>query len=282
MARLLAVCVVVWGLPALAQQKEPAKPPDQPDKKAEAKDQSPEQQYAALIKQFQLERSAFYRKSRDLVKQYQAAKTDTEKKNILKQYTELSRDNPANSYVDKFLQLAQAHPDSHVASQALLWVIQNARGNAAMTKTVLAELEKNYADAKGIEEAFPSLVYIPGADPEPLFRKVIETHPDRKAKALAAYFLASYLNRQSQYGQGNEHAQEEAVALLKRVDNEFPDVKYRGKTLKEVIEPLLFELTRLQIGMEVPEIAGEDVDGAAFKISDYRGKVVVIDFWGDW
>ena len=31
-----------------------------------------------------------------------------------------------------------------------------------------------------------------------------------------------------------------------------------------------------------PEIKGEDVDGKSFKLSDYRGKVVVIDFWGDW
>jgi len=38
----------------------------------------------------------------------------------------------------------------------------------------------------------------------------------------------------------------------------------------------------LQIGMPVPDIAGEDIDGTAFKLSDYRGKVVVLDFWGFW
>lgn len=36
------------------------------------------------------------------------------------------------------------------------------------------------------------------------------------------------------------------------------------------------------IGKVAPEISGEDIDGKAFKLSDYRGKVVVIDFWGDW
>jgi cytochrome oxidase Cu insertion factor (SCO1/SenC/PrrC family) len=30
------------------------------------------------------------------------------------------------------------------------------------------------------------------------------------------------------------------------------------------------------------EITGEDVDGQPFKLSDYRGKVVVLDFWGFW
>ena len=30
------------------------------------------------------------------------------------------------------------------------------------------------------------------------------------------------------------------------------------------------------------EIDAEDVDGKRFKLSDYRGKVVFLDFWGDW
>jgi cytochrome oxidase Cu insertion factor (SCO1/SenC/PrrC family) len=38
----------------------------------------------------------------------------------------------------------------------------------------------------------------------------------------------------------------------------------------------------LAIGKVAPEIEGEDVDGKRFKLSDYRGKVVVLDFWGDW
>ena len=38
----------------------------------------------------------------------------------------------------------------------------------------------------------------------------------------------------------------------------------------------------LAIGKAAPEIEGEDVDGKKFKLSEYRGKVVVLDFWGDW
>lgn len=43
-----------------------------------------------------------------------------------------------------------------------------------------------------------------------------------------------------------------------------------------------FEKTRLQIGQEVPDIEGTDLAGVDFKLSDYRGKVIVLDFWGDW
>lgn len=36
------------------------------------------------------------------------------------------------------------------------------------------------------------------------------------------------------------------------------------------------------IGKAAPEIDGEDIDGQRFKLSDYRGKVVLLDFWGHW
>ncbi|MDA7902134.1 peroxiredoxin family protein [Mariniblastus sp.] len=36
------------------------------------------------------------------------------------------------------------------------------------------------------------------------------------------------------------------------------------------------------IGDVAPEIEGVDLDGVAFKLSDYRGKVVMLDFYGDW
>jgi hypothetical protein len=38
----------------------------------------------------------------------------------------------------------------------------------------------------------------------------------------------------------------------------------------------------LSLGKPAPEIQGEDVESAKFKLSEYRGKVVLIDFWGDW
>ena len=44
----------------------------------------------------------------------------------------------------------------------------------------------------------------------------------------------------------------------------------------------VFKLENLRPGMTAPDIVGRDLDGVEFKLSDYRGKVVVLDFWGDW
>ncbi len=41
-------------------------------------------------------------------------------------------------------------------------------------------------------------------------------------------------------------------------------------------------MTLLQVGMPAPETEGKDLDGVAFKLSDYRGKAVMLSFWGDW
>ena len=38
----------------------------------------------------------------------------------------------------------------------------------------------------------------------------------------------------------------------------------------------------LEKGQTAPEIKGKDVKGKPMKLSDYRGKVVVLDFFGDW
>ena len=38
----------------------------------------------------------------------------------------------------------------------------------------------------------------------------------------------------------------------------------------------------IQVGTRAPEIEGEDIQGTKFKLSDYRGKVVMLDFWGNW
>ena len=37
-----------------------------------------------------------------------------------------------------------------------------------------------------------------------------------------------------------------------------------------------------KVGEAAPEIDAEDIEGTRFKLGDYRGKVVLLDFWGNW
>ncbi|MCY2959685.1 MAG: redoxin domain-containing protein [Planctomycetota bacterium] len=71
--------------------------------------------------------------------------------------------------------------------------------------------------------------------------------------------------------------------MLERVSKEYGDVlDSRGRAIGPRAEGVLFEMRNLVVGKLAPDIVAEDVDGASFKLSDYRGKVVLLDFWGHW
>jgi peroxiredoxin len=98
-------------------------------------------------------------------------------------------------------------------------------------------------------------------------------------------------------------ARAEAEQLLERVRRDFADVpqtqfladgpahlqlsryvspQAKVKTYGALAEAALFELRNLAVGRPAPDIEGEDVDGRRFKLSDYRGKVIVLTFSGNW
>ena len=69
--------------------------------------------------------------------------------------------------------------------------------------------------------------------------------------------------------------------------NEIPPKVFKPKPVDEDAPPTpVAKDTNVPVGTSIgqmaPQISGEDVDGVAFKLSDYRGKVVVLDFWGFW
>ena len=41
-------------------------------------------------------------------------------------------------------------------------------------------------------------------------------------------------------------------------------------------------INKLAVGAVAPDITAKDTDGKEFKLSEYRGKVVLLDFWGHW
>ncbi len=84
-----------------------------------------------------------------------------------------------------------------------------------------------------------------------------------------------------------EQTQKEIEQVYERAVTEFPDVKLNAGTKRETTigkqaSAALFEIHNLAVGMTAPEIDASDLDSVAFKLSDYRGKVVLLDFWGNW
>ena len=77
---------------------------------------------------------------------------------------------------------------------------------------------------------------------------------------------------------------DESERLLERTIAEFGDLKSPRRTqpLGQIAKSSLYELRNLSVGRIAPDIDGKDVDGVTFKLSDYRGKVIVLTFSGNW
>jgi hypothetical protein len=85
-------------------------------------------------------------------------------------------------------------------------------------------------------------------------------------------------------GNPSDAERQSAIAAMKRARDEFGKEQDYGRSgdWATAVEGPLFQLQNLYIGALAPDIEGEDLNGVEFKLSDYRGKVVLLDFWGHW
>lgn len=102
---------------------------------------------------------------------------------------------------------------------------------------------------------------------------MIAKSPHNKVRGLCCFSLAVCLS-------SNDDA--ERVQLLESCQKDYKDVLLGEQTLGKLAPPLLYRIRFLTVGKKAPEIQGRDVDGKEFKLSEYRGKVVLLDFFADW
>jgi hypothetical protein len=118
-----------------------------------------------------------------------------------------------------------------------------------------------------------------------LDKDVMNVKPEVRGKACLA--LAQMLKKQAEdlpdaQAKDAEKLSKESEELFERAIEKYADIQAAGGTVGEQAKQQLFELRFLSKGKPAPEVEGEDLDGKEFKLSDYKGKVVLIDFWGNW
>jgi hypothetical protein len=249
--------------------------------------------YEALVRQYETAQS-------DFNKAYSKANTDAEREKL--HYPS------ADNYAGLFLALAQEQPADPVALDALVWVATNCRDSKEQ-KTSLDLLLKDHWQSRQLGRVADSIIYARPGLAEPWLRAVLKNSPHHEVKGHAAYSLGRCLDGQADYAASlqkdpsnragldqwlgkatvdrllelsPDSPRLEAEKLFEDVAANYSDVKDGDRNLADSARSELFEIRNLALGQVAPEIKGEDVDGKEFKLSDYRGKVVVIDFWGDW
>ncbi len=264
----------------------------------------PAEQVAALTMQYEQAMNAF-------LKRYEAAITEEEQ-------ASLEGPDP-DPYATLLMRIAEQDATAPAAVDALLWVVRtpgvtssDARAKEILIRDYLKhpkigglcmELRRDAQDARCVQ----------------IIRRVLADNPNKEAQAAAAFALAKALRTRAdlarmlqrnadaksmaqfknRWGIGDDDLADlrrgdaaslaqEADELLERIikDENYAatSVRYRlwPEKLGYLADRELFEVRHLQPGMPAPEIEGEDIDGRPMKLSDFRGKVVLLYFWGHW
>ena len=201
---------------------------------------------------------------------YRRADTDEQRKKLVEE----SYPRP-DKYASRFLEVADQHPDDPGAYKALAWVATHTQTGDALD-SALVRLREKHAQNESVKDVCFSLTYSMSKEAEPTLRAIAEKNPSREAQGVARLCLGQYLRNRA------PDRQAEAERIFEEVAGQFGDVTVFDRSLGKMAEGELFEIRNLAIGKEAPEIEGEDVTRQRFKLSDYRGKVVVLDFFGDW
>jgi hypothetical protein len=178
------------------------------------------------------------------------------------------------------MDLAKKNRQDPAAADALLWVIQHTvYWDVARTRAV-ETLLRDHSGSEKLVGLFRGMSF-EDETTEKFLRAAIATSSRREVAGEASLALAQYLTRRV-----GKKAEPEIEGLYERILDKYADIKQVGAgaqgTLGDVAKRALFEMRHLIIGQPVPDIEGEDLDGKHFKLSDYRGKVVMLYFWGDW
>ena len=233
-----------------------------------AKKDSPQAQYQALVNEFR-------QAQMDLSTAYRAATTKDEQTKLRRQMTTIGV-----GYTPRFMKLAKDHPADPIAFDALSWIITGAsRFGGKEAGEALDLLAKDHVDDKRLALISERLRMSSLREAPGFLETVLEKSPHREVQAQACYSLATQMKKSASRTPEN---QQRAEKLFERIAKDFADVPSRGRALGTLAKAELFEVRNLGIGKTAPDIAAKDLGGVEFKLSDYRGKVVVIDFWGHW
>jgi len=210
----------------------------------------------------------FSKTRRTMSTAFRAAKNEEDRQKILAEYNQVP-----DKFADRFLKFAEANADDPTAYDALAWIVSNDRQGKFAEKAIPV-IVANHLDSPKIVRLCQQLSRSSSPGAKKLLQAVIDSSKNVDAQGHAMYSLAKAMLGRS--GKRNEKAE----TLLTRVIEDYAKVA-NGSLAKTAMRDL-FEIQHLSIGCEAPAITQEDIDGVEFSLADYRGKVVVLDFWGDW
>lgn len=262
---------------------------------------SPTKVYQALLRDYEIALVEFQKATRD------ASTPEAKEKAFRDKYPRPS------AWAPRFMEFAKRYPASQSAVEALAWVVTHPAEQAAPEHELRAKalelLQTKYIGDERLGRLCTALVLTIDQPSETFLRTVFSKGQSAGAQARACASLAQNFKYRSRLVRALEEDREMLEdyektygkpvlsALLKQDASKlagesrklflYVEAKH-GKmphpihgTLAKLAEANLAALAKpATIDQPAPEIDGTDADGKPMKLSEFKGKVVLFDFWG--
>lgn len=174
--------------------------------------------------------------------------------------------------------LLQHHPEHEHFGYACLYLARNA------TPWVITFLNKTLdrlpqPEAKARIKAIQAEMYLQLMEKAAYSKLMPAKEREQVSKQVGIETLDWYKSLDPQ------QMEKQATTLFEELLAQHPDVKLpmmNNETIGSLAQRTLHELRHFALGKPAQDIVGKDIEGKPLKLSEYRGKVVVIYFWGTW
>jgi hypothetical protein len=283
---LVLVAADVWTAPASAAD--------------EGKPATPMEQYQALLKEFQSAASTYFPSTNDAERRNIVARVDKATLRLL----ELVENNPKEPFAREAL--------TQIVTQEY-WLNNHTShpgwGEKSPQARAIAQLLRDHLESDQLVETCKRVNFGFREECETFLRTVLAKNPHRTVQGAACLRLAQLLAgrvekldllkeqpvlaRRYEELFGKEYVEalrrrdrasalKEAEAFYEQASEKYGDVQLPyNETVGEVARTDLFEIRHLAVGQVAPDIEGSDQEGRPLKLSDYRGKVVLLYFWSE-
>ena len=223
-----------------------------------------------------------------------AATTEEEKQEARKKFIASRPENPGLKFAPLFLAFAEKNPSDPAALDALSAALKV--GGPALVKMgirtkIIDDLRVHHVADPKLDKVIHQAISV-GDEPEVQFvRELLAKNPDRKLQATACKKLAKTMHLAADAAEKMKKSEATQLNIEKLFGKDFADKLMENadqlKTDAEHWDGIVAEkfsdiFPDLSIGKTAPEVVSQDLDGKQVKLSDLKGKVVVLDIWATW
>jgi hypothetical protein len=206
--------------------------------------------------------------------------------------SELERYDKAAEFKPEYEALVQEYWGTEAALEAKLWLMKETTegDDGEQMYTVRGEMTdailERYARSRHLERLGDYLDSYTEEHADRYFGDLRENSPHAAVRASAIFYPARDKFKLLRRGRLEDTPENRGPveADLQILIDEYSDTPLAGKTYGIAADAVLnpYAPERLAIGQPAPEIVGITADGEEILLSQFKGKVTVFYFWGDW